>query len=156
MSFVATDPKPTAEAPIINDGFWPDVSPSDARTAMRLDTGTSTAERLRHALINAMIEVGADVATWVEEQRAKGYTKLDDVPSRVSIDGKSMVLHCYLQAVYCYAKASIIDRTPDYDVTAAGQRKVEQLDDAACDLRREALWAISRIKARPRTTVELI
>ncbi|VFR39591.1 Phage head completion-stabilization protein [plant metagenome] len=156
MSFIATDPKPAAEDVIKNDGFWPDVSPTDARAAMRLDTGTVTPGRLHHALITAMIEVGADVADWTDAQRAQGYETLSQVPSRTAIDGKPMVLHSYLQAVYSYAKASIIERMRDYDVTAAGQRKPEQLEEAPADLRRDALWAISRIKGRSRATVELI
>lgn len=156
MSFVATTPKPANETTIDNDGFWPAVSPSDARAAMRLDDGTVTAVRLRQALITAMLEVGRDLVGWTEARLAEGHKTLDDVPSRTVIDGKSMLLHSYLQAVYCYAKASLIERMPDYDVSAAGQRKQEALADAPADLRRDALWAISLIKGRTRTTVELI
>ncbi|CAO3872678.1 head completion/stabilization protein [Achromobacter mucicolens] len=155
MSFVATPPKPANESAIKNDGFWPDVIPSDARGAMRLDDGTVPPVRLRQALITAILEVGRDLAEWTAGRRDEGHATLADVPSRV-VDGKSALLHSYLQAVYCYAKASLIERMPDYDVSAAGQRKQEPLADAPADLRRDALWAISLIKGRPRSTVELI
>lgn len=156
MSFIATNPKPVNEAPIQNDGFWPDVIPSEARAAVRLEDGTVTAERLRLALITAILEVGRDLVEWTEARRSEGHATYADVPGRAAIDGKSILLHSYLQAVYCYAKASLIERMPDYDVSAAGQRKQEALDDAPADLRRDALWAISLIKGRPRSTVELI
>ncbi|MFY4039353.1 head completion/stabilization protein [Achromobacter xylosoxidans] len=156
MSFNATQPKPVSEDAIKNDGFWPDISPSDARAAVRLDDGTVTPGRLRQALTTAILEVGRDLTDWTDARRAEGYATLSEVPSRATIDGKSMLLHSYLQAVYCYAKASIIERMPDYDLTAAGQRKQEAFTDAPADLRRDALWAISLIKGRPRATVELI
>lgn len=155
MSFVATPPKPANESAIENDGFWPDVNPSDARGAMRLDDGTVPPVRLRQALITAILEVGRDLADWTDARRGEGHPTLDDVPSRM-VDGKSSLQHSYLQAVYCYAKASLIERMPDYDVSAAGQRKPEALADAPADLRRDGLWAISLIKGRPRSTVELI
>lgn len=156
MSFNATEPKPATESAIKNDGFWPDISPSEARAAVRLDDGTVTAGRLRQALITAILEVGRDLTDWTDARRAEGHASLSDVPSCAVIDGKSMLLHSYLQAVYCYAKAAIIERMPDYDLTAAGQRKQEAFADAPADLRRDALWAISLIKGRPRATVELI
>ncbi|MNY35593.1 Phage head completion protein (GPL) [compost metagenome] len=96
------------------------------------------------------------MTVWTDARRADGHTTLSDVPCRAEIDGKSTLLHSYLQAVYCYAKASIIERMPDYDLTAAGQRKHEAFSEAPADLRRDALWAISLIKGRPRATVELI
>lgn len=156
MSFNATHPTPVNEAPIKNDGFWPDISLSEARAAARLEDGTVTAGRLRQALVTAILEVGRDLADWTDARRAEGHATLGDVPCRVVIDEKPMLLHSYLQAVYCYAKASIIERMPDYDLTATGQRKQEVIADAPADLRRDALWAVSLIKGRPRATVELI
>lgn len=155
MSFLATASRPDA-ATIKNDGFWPDVEPNAARAVLRLADGTVTADRLRHALTIAIIEVGRDLKEWTDARRAEGFASLDAVPSPASIDGKSLALHCYLEAVYSYAKATVIERARDYDVTAAGQRKQEPLEDSPADLRRDALWAISRIKERPRMTVELI
>ena len=93
MSFNATEPKPATESAIKNDGFWPDISPSEARAAVRLDDGTVTAGRLRQALITAILEVGRDLTDWTDARRAEGHASLSDVPSCAVIDGKSCLLY---------------------------------------------------------------
>ncbi|WP_459614350.1 head completion/stabilization protein [Bordetella sp. 2513F-2] len=158
MSFIAAAPLPADASPpevIANDGFWPSIGLSDARQIMRLDDGTVPQARLRHALVAAMIEVARDVADWKAQRLAEGYTTADEVPSPC-IDGVPVHMHCYLRAVYCYAKADVIERMTDYDLTGTGQRKRELMDEAPDDLRRDGLWAISRLLDRSRATVELI
>jgi len=155
MSLIATDPVPEAQT-IDHDGFWSAVDTAHARAAMRVDDGTVVPARLTHALITAMIEVGRDLDAWRARQIAQGYPRLADVPTTETIAGEPVALHCYRRAVYCYAKANLIERMTDYDLTASGQRKTEQLDEAPDALRRDALWAIARIQGRSRATVELI
>ena len=57
MSFVAiaNPPPTTAEPPITQDGWWPDIDPAQARQACLLD-GTTTAPRLRQALLNTTVQ----------------------------------------------------------------------------------------------------
>ncbi|WP_427184853.1 head completion/stabilization protein [Bordetella bronchialis] len=156
MSFIASAPvpDPTTAAPIENDGFWPDVDLGAAREAMRLD-GTVTEPRLRHALIAAIVEVGRDVSGWKAARVAEGYATAADVAG-AKVDGKSVAEQCYLRAVYCYAKADLIERMADFDLTATGQKKTEWLDITPDEQRRNASWAISALLGRARVTVELI
>lgn len=156
MSFIATAPVSDTTPPgtVRNDGFWPDVQLAAAREAMRLD-GTVTASRLEHALIAAIIEVARDVRGWKVARIAAGYQALVDVPGD-QVGGQSVAMQSYLRAVYCYAKADLVERMADYDLTAAGQRKPEWLDTTADEQRRNASWAISVLLGRPRATVELI
>lgn len=67
-----------------------------------------------------------------------------------------MHVHRYGRAIGCSAKAVLLERYRDYDTTAAGNKKSDQLDSPVDDLRRDARWAISGILGISRNTVELI
>ncbi len=121
---------------------------------MRQD-GTVTAERLRAALIEATLSVNEELAGWKAAQLASGHDRLAAIPAPMA-DGKSAHEHRYLRAVYCEARASLIERYRDYDATATGDRHADALMLAVEDLRRDARWAISDIQGIARTTVELI
>lgn len=155
MSFVTTLPvDPIEEAPISSGSFWPIVDPVAVREAQRIDS-TITAARLRDALIAAIGAVNRELAAFRAANTTAGYATLADVPAD-EIDGVSVNVHSYHRAVGCLAKASLIERYRDYDSTAKGDRKAEQLNDPIDDLRRDARWAISDIRGIGRTTVELI
>lgn len=153
-SFLASAPTPTNLSAIVNDGFFPEIDVNTALAAMRQD-GTATAERLRAALVDAVLSVNDDLRSWQAMQQAAGHMTLEAVPT-AQIDGKPAHLHRYLRAVYCEARAGLIERYRDYDATAAGDRKAEALMQAVEDLRRDARWAISDIVGRSRSTVALI
>lgn len=153
-SFFAPAPAQAGQNVIANDGFFPDIDVEAAMAAMRQD-GTVTPERLRGALVEAVLSVNDGLKVWRAGQLAAGHTALEAVPA-TQVDGKSAHLHRYLRAVHCEARAGLIERYRDYDATAAGDRKAEALMQAVEDLRRDASWAISDIVGRPRSTVELI
>jgi len=153
-SFIATAPARPDQATIANDSFFPDLVVADALAAMRQD-GTVTPERLRAALIEAALSINGELAAWQVDQQAAGHTRLEAVPAP-KVDGKSAHVHRYLRAVYCQARANLIERYRDYDATAAGDRHAEKLELSVDDLRRDARWAISDLLGIARTTVELI
>lgn len=153
-SFIATAQAKPDQAQIANDGFFPDLDIAAALAAMRQD-GTVTAERQRAALIEAVLSINKELATWKAAQLAAGHESLQAVPAP-TIDGRSAHVHRYLRAVYCEARAGLIERYRDYDATAAGDRQAEALMLAVEDLRRDARWAISDMLGITRTTVELI
>jgi hypothetical protein len=140
--------------PIGNDGFFPDISVDHAYAAMRLD-GTVTQQRMRAALVEAVISVNDELQTWKVAQVSFGRNTLADVPAP-KIDGRSAHLHRYERAVHCLAAAWLIERYRTIDATAAGDRKAEAENLGVDDLRRDARWAISDIQGAARTTVELI
>ncbi|SDO93892.1 Phage head completion protein (GPL) [Ralstonia sp. 25mfcol4.1] len=153
-SFLAKAPAPPGQTVIANDGFFPDIDVSVAMAAMRQD-GTVTAGRLRAALVEAILSVNEDLASWRVARQTAGHARLEAVPTD-KIDGKPAHVHRYLRAVYCEARAGLIERYRDYDATAAGDRKAEALMQAVEDLRRDARWAVSDIVGRQRSTVDLI
>ncbi|MCK4152008.1 head completion/stabilization protein [Ralstonia pseudosolanacearum] len=157
-SFIAAAPVPASaqprSQPIGNDGFFPDIDVDQARAAMRLD-GTVTPERMRAALVEAVLSVNDELAAWKSGHVAAGCGTLAAVPAQ-QIDGLSRHVHRYLRAVYCMAMAWLIERYRAFDATATGDRKAEAENTSVNDLRRDVRWAISDITGAPRATVELI
>lgn len=157
MSFIAAALVPTPPQPggtIDNDGFFPDIDVDQAYVAMRLD-GTVPLERMRAALVEAVLSVNTELAAWKDARQAAGFGTLADVPA-ARVDGKSALVHRYLRATHCTAAAWLTERYRTFDATAAGDRKAEAENLGVDDLRRDARWAISDITGAARTTVELI
>lgn len=160
MSFVALPPSsamddpPAAETAIINDGFFPDVDPAAVRAAARIPTSITPA-RLRAAIIGAIMTVEIDLRAWADSQRAAGHAALANVPAS-QIDGQNVQVLRYLRAVSLFAKAELVDRHRDFDMTAAGGSQADELVETAGDLRRDGRHAIRDILGTTRTAVELI
>ncbi|WP_336778844.1 head completion/stabilization protein [Pantoea sp. USHLN256] len=154
MQFVAPE-KATGTPEIIpNNSFWPDIDLATFRSVMRVD-GTVTPQRLKQVVLTAMAEVNAELYPWRERQELRGFNGLADVPAE-QLNGRSVRLHHYENAVWCWARAVLNERYQDYDATAAATKRGEELADATGDLWRDARWAVSRVQNAPHCTVELI
>lgn len=154
MQFVAPE-KATGTPEIIpNNSFWPDIDLATFRSVMRVD-GTVTPQRLKQVVLTAMAEVNAELYPWREQQELRGFNGLADVPAE-QLAGRSVRLHHYENAVWCWARAMLNERYQDFDATAAAAKRGEELEDATGDLWRDARWAISRVQNAPHCTVELI
>ncbi|WP_338570632.1 head completion/stabilization protein [Erwinia billingiae] len=154
MQFVAPE-KATGTPEIIpNNSFWPDIDLATFRSVMRVD-GTVTPQRLKQVVLTAMAEVNAELYPWREQQELHGFNNLDGVPAE-QLAGRSVRLHHYENAVWCWARAVLNERYQDFDATAAAAKRGEELEDATGDLWRDARWAISRVQNAPHCTVELI
>lgn len=137
-----------------NNGFWPDIHPSDFRNVIRLD-GTVTASRLVQALQVAMADVNRQLAGWQAARQHEGATTVTGVTVPVwAVTGHYALL--YHRAVYATAHASLLERYRSVSATSEGDERGEAKAEAADDYRRDAAWAISEIEDRPHTTVELI
>ncbi|MBZ6769371.1 head completion/stabilization protein [Klebsiella oxytoca] len=154
MKFVAPEQVPEQAEVIKNTPFWPDVDLLEFRSVMRTD-GTVTSPRLKQLILSAMSEVNAELFTFRQAQQALGYQTLAEVPADM-LDGKSERLHHYYNAVFCWARAQVNERYQDYDATASGVKRGDELAEASGDLWRDARWAISRVQDAPHCTVELI
>ncbi len=161
MPFVAANPSPaTTEASIDPGAFWPAIVPGLMRDQMRID-GTIPAPRLRSALIEAAASVNGELASWRQSRQDAGRVALEDVPAE-EVDGTSILVHRYLRAVGCLAKASLLERLGDYDATGKAMSTSQAADKAAAlnahvdDLQRDARHAIAAIQGRSGSVVELI
>ena len=142
------------EAEITNDGFWPAIDPAALRARIRLD-GSVSAERLRAAIIDAVLTANDELAAWKAHQLATGHAKLEDVPA-TQVDGKSRLVQLYLRIVACATAAEVAERYRSYDTTAAGNQRADDLTPSIDELRRDVRWAIRDFLGTSRMTVELI
>lgn len=159
MSLIATAPASSTDAPpdanrIANDGWFPDIDMANVRATVRLD-GTVTDERLRAALVDAIVSVNTDLATFQGAQASLGRQSLAEVPA-MNVGGESVHLSRYRTAVYRLARASLTERYRDFDSTKSGHQKASELECTIDDDRRDARWAIRDILGVGHYTVELI
>ncbi len=143
MKFVAPEQAPEQAEIIRNTPFWPDVDLSEFRSVMRTD-GTVTQPRLKQVALSAISEVNAELYEFRRRQQMLGYASLAEVPAE-QLDGKSERIQHYFNAVYCWARSMLNERYQDYDATASGVKRGEELAEASGDLWRDARWAISRV-----------
>lgn len=155
--FVATTPVTTTTEPeeaIENHAFFPRLSLTEFRAAMRVD-GVTTEDRARQALHTAMLEVNDRLAQWATQKISEGFSELCDVPERFGSPTGSNKAR-YKHAVWSLAKASLVERYRDYDTSRTGADKADELIPIADDYRRDAAWAIRDLQGLPRTVSELI
>ncbi len=139
----------------LNSGdFFPDISLRHYQQSVLTD-GKVTTERLRHALVNAMIEVNRELSAWKQSQIAAGYPSMAAVPSDHIANESELVL-LYHRAVYSHAKAGLTERYRDTDTTDSGEKKAAALGETTDDLWRDVQWAIQRIKGESHNICELI
>ena len=145
---------PVTEAVIVNDGWFPNIDPVQLRAEHRIRDSV-TPERLRGAIIRAIVTVGNQLATWQASKMTAGYVSLATVPAP-KIDGTSRSVLLYVRAIGAYVKAELVERYRDTDTTTAGQRDVEDLEPSIGEMRRDAIHAIRDILGRGRVDIELI
>lgn len=134
--------------------FFPDISLRHYQQSMLTD-GKVTTERLRHALVNAMIEINRELSGWKQSQTAAGFMSMAAIPAD-HIGNESELVLLYRWAVYSGTKADLTERYRDTDTTDSGEKKAAALGGTVDDLRRDVQWAIQRIKGESHNICELI
>lgn len=145
---------PSAEAIVTNDGWYPDIDPASLRAHIRI-RDTVTPDRLRVAIVGAIITVNRQLTGWKAAQLAAGHDTLAAVPANL-VDGKSQVVQLYAAAIAAAAKVELVERYRDVDLTAAGQRQVDELEPSIGELRRDMIHAVRDLRGEGRTVVDLI
>jgi len=162
MSLISTDPPGPLASPadtgedttIKNATFWPDISTGAFRLAKRLG-GTTTTDRMHHALRVAMAAINDLLAEWRVKQEAAGYASLDTLPSE-SIGNESIQVMRYREAVYSYAKATLLEGYRDADTTSKGEAHAIALATQIDQCWRDVRWAVRDLAGRPRGIAELL
>lgn len=145
---------PEADQTISNHSFYPEISLNHFRHTMRVDSIT-TNDRAINALEYAIIETNRRLIAYMQAQMAEGHTQLADVAEQAGLpEGTNKKL--YLRAVYALAKADLVEKYRDYDTTAKGNQRADELNPSIDEHRRNAAWAINDLMQQQRTTVELI
>lgn len=150
--FVATGiPTPFT---LTNNGFFPSINSDDFVKTQKLD-GIVSDDRLVFALTLAISDANFALVDWQIRQEAMGYFELENVPSS-QINNESRLVMLYKQAVFSFAKAHLLEKYRDFDTTALGNKKAENLEPNIDVYWRNARWALSDIQGKSRSMVELI
>lgn len=152
--FVANESDVATEALLNSHSFFPVIDPAKFRLATRQDK-TVTTERLNEALKEAIASANRDLAQWQRARIAEGYATLAAIPAANIVD-ESVLIHHYRRAVYCFAKAELLERYQDFDTTNSGLQRAQEVSGEEHIYRRDARWAISDLQGKSRSTVELI
>lgn len=139
----------TSPSIVISNDFFPAVDLADVRKVVRFD-GSVSDERLKEAVINAMLEVNQ----LLQPLKVEGKTFADY--ATCSIDGRTDAEIRYFRAVYSATAAYICEHYRSYDSTKDGMEKGQKLGDTIDEHRRNLRWAIRDLLGRGRCTVELI
>lgn len=155
MSSLVANASPNKPENDVKSGdFWPAVNMTTLRATVRI-TGDVTAERLRAAVVAAVISVNDELSRWADTQQAKGFATMADIPAPM-IDGKSRLTQLYLRAVHCATAVELHERFRSYDATAQGNQRADDLTPTIDEMRRDQRYAISDMLGTRRVTVELI
>lgn len=143
-------PSPALE----NIPFYPNIAPEAFRGAMNIDS-TVEIEWVNASLQLSMMEINAELSEWQAEQELLACTSIADTTSVVyGTENKNQRL--YLLAVQHLAKARILEGMRNFDSTAEGIRKAEDMGSAIDAHRRESRRAVRAIMGKTGTVVELI
>ena len=154
IATVLPDDDAIAPAIIVNDGWFPDIDPAMFKEQQRIRDNVTPA-RMREALISAILAVRSDLRAWAAGHRSAGSARLEAVQAD-RIDNTSELVLLYRRAIFTRAKAEVVERYRDVDLTKDGERKAEDLDTTVGELRRDSIHAIREMLGVTRTTVELI
>lgn len=138
---------------IANNGFFPEISLTELRNAMRVD-GTVTNERLKHATLEAMNTVNQDLKKLRLNAQADGKT-LYDLNDEM-LNGEYVIEYQYKRAVYCLTVANLYERYRSFDATKEGHSKSDELLETAGDLRRDYHHTVRDMLGENRLISELI
>jgi len=138
---------------IKNNSFFPDIDLQDLRATQNLD-GTVTDAKLKTCAITAISCVNLDLHNYRTRQIAAGFKQLVLVPTIEQIDGVSILVHLYLQAVYCHAQALLIERYANFDATNKQIDKTAAAEQIANNYYRQSRYAIHDILSVPRAITQ--
>lgn len=106
--------KPTGTTAIIisNDGFWPDLALLALIEDYRIPASDYTDNVIRTGLVTAMIYVNDKLQAAKDAIILLEYATLADYTAAHSsqIDDKELLAHHYEKAVYCHAKAFLLQQ----------------------------------------------
>ncbi|WP_373746207.1 head completion/stabilization protein [Neisseria dentiae] len=144
------------QAEITTAAFWPSVDLAELRDVMRIDNNVSSS-RLYHTALESAAHVNAQLKGWRMAAQQRGMDKLEDAADEADkINGQAPQVAHYRRAVYCYAKALMLEKWADADATGKSGERADAKQAQADDYRREAHFAVAAIMGRRRCDAELI
>jgi hypothetical protein len=152
-SFISTEPaKAATSCDITGDPWFPSVSVAQFEKLYRL-TDTVTPEIKQNLLSTALLSVCEELKT-LKTKYPKA-TDFYDVPYTIIGDLSSTELD-FINAVYSHAKSLQTEQYRDFDNTAKGHDRADDVDQSTDHYRRQSREAIRRLIGKSRLSVSLI
>lgn len=137
------------DVPLTNNGFWPDLNLKDFQAQRSLPPDIE-ADTIAQALIAAVTEVNAELASVEAKHKGQGHAAAADVPG-VEMAGINGLCAQYIKAVFARAKADLLG-----EFATVGRRETHPGQESAetrAGLLAEASVVIRRMKGLKRVTV---
>ncbi len=147
FAFSPTEPASPPNALIDAGAFWGAIDINGFRDIMRVGNSDVPHERLKDALLTAVIDVSDELSDWRTTQISAGHLSLAAVPSEL-FEGKTRLQRLFVKAVYANAAAALIEARRDSSATVEGRNIETAILPAADDFKRDATKAIRAIKGR--------
>lgn len=153
-AFIPNDGPAADLTEIGNIDFFPDIRVADFRAALKV-VDAIPAPRVVWELKRAMLATNRELHTWRVAQAAAGIARLADMDTDMYGDEGALTLH-YLSAVYNRAKAFLIEKGRDIDVTNDGADHAAFAEKTVEEHFRAVREALAAILGRPDAMVELV
>lgn len=138
-------PTDTETRTLPNNGFWPNVDPSQPpREHFQVIDALSEGPLLDNALSKAMTPVNTALMPWQVEKEQAGYPNLAAVPLPVWQD-EDTYHRLYRRALFSTAFAKLLEAYPDIDISPLGMERTKAIGG----FWRDATWAVSEILEQP-------
>lgn len=155
MSTFVPHAGPAADATEVDNlPFFPTYKVSDFREVMKVVDAIPT-PRVVWELKRAISATNREVEKWRLAHEQDGVARLQDVPAAVYGDESELVM-LYQAAVFHRAKAFLIDKARDTDLTNEGANANDFADDTIEHHFRQVREALADIVGQARATIELI
>ena len=135
--------------------FWPSISIPEYRATMNVDDSVP-AVRVKTALIAAITTVSKELRVYRLAAIDKGIDTLAACEADEIINGVSVHVHSFKQAVYSFANVEILEKYATFAATGNTAERAEAKQEQANDFRCMGHNAVADILGRNRCDSELI
>ena len=155
LNFPAPTSNPAQDDTITPNTFWPSISIAEYRATMNVDDSVP-AVRVKTALIAAITTVSKELRTFRLAAIENGMATLAACDADEVINGESVHVHSFKQAVYSFANVEILEKYATFAATGNTAERAEAKQEQANDFRCMGHNAVADILGRNRCDSELI
>lgn len=155
LNFPAAASPTTQDDTITPNAFWPSISIAEYRATMNVDDSVP-AVRVKTALIAAITTVSKELRAFRLAAIKNGIATLAACDADEVINGESVHVHSFKQAVYSFANVEILEKYATFAATGNTAERAEAKQEQANDFRCMGHNAVADILGRNRCDSELI
>lgn len=128
------------------DGWFPGIDTADIRKRIRLGEGAVTEDRLKEAIVGAILSGLKALAVWRTARALEGKGSLDAVTAD-QVAGENLAVIHWRRVVMFYAAAELLDGHTDVAATDDALDREDEKRLTADGYRRKAYEAVADLRA---------